>query len=117
MDNITTSKSGKRPGLLVIQEWWGVNDHIKDVARRLQNEGFITVPVDIVTFPLQVPFVFCIWKFYDVQICDAREHDSPALNGLIARCSEPASGTSLEIPAPSTLPLAGRWRHTPHETE
>jgi len=47
MDNITTSKSGKRPGLLVIQEWWGLNDHIRDVARRLQNEGFITLPVDM----------------------------------------------------------------------
>ncbi len=47
MDNIKTSKSGKRPGLLVIQEWWVLNDHIRDVDRRLQNEGFITVPVDM----------------------------------------------------------------------
>src|SRR5258707_8974722 len=43
---------------------------------------FITVPVDIVTFPIQLPFVACIWKFYDVEFCDAGEHDSPVLNGL-----------------------------------
>jgi len=47
MENITKSNSGKRPGLLVLQEWWGVNDHIRDIARRLEDEGFITLPVDM----------------------------------------------------------------------
>jgi hypothetical protein len=27
---------------------------------------FITVPVDIATFPIQLPFVVCIWHFYDI---------------------------------------------------
>jgi carboxymethylenebutenolidase len=47
MQNITTSNSGKRPGILVLQEWWGLNDHIKDIASRLDREGFISVPVDM----------------------------------------------------------------------
>ena len=24
----------RRPAIIVIQEWWGLTDHIKDVARR-----------------------------------------------------------------------------------
>ena len=35
------------PGLLLIHEWWGLNDHIKDVARRYAREGFVTLAVDL----------------------------------------------------------------------
>ena len=35
------------PALILIQEWWGLNDHIKDIARRYAGEGFITVAVDL----------------------------------------------------------------------
>jgi carboxymethylenebutenolidase len=38
---------GKRPGVVLIQEWWGLNDHIRDVARRLANEGFVVLAVDV----------------------------------------------------------------------
>ncbi|MGH7141404.1 MAG: dienelactone hydrolase family protein [Minisyncoccia bacterium] len=31
---------GKHPGLIVIEEIWGLNDHIKDVANRFAAEGF-----------------------------------------------------------------------------
>src|SRR6185436_4181735 len=31
------SAEGSRPGLLVLQEWWGMNDHIKDITKRLAN--------------------------------------------------------------------------------
>jgi carboxymethylenebutenolidase len=37
----------KRPGLLVLQEFWGVNDHIKDVTRRLAAEGFVALAPDM----------------------------------------------------------------------
>lgn len=32
---------GKRPGLVVIQEVFGVNDHLKDVAGRFAAEGYV----------------------------------------------------------------------------
>ena len=35
------------PALILIQEWWGLNDHIKDIARRYAGEGFITAAVDL----------------------------------------------------------------------
>ena len=33
----------KGPALIVIQEWWGVNPHIKDVANRFAKEGFVSL--------------------------------------------------------------------------
>ena len=33
--------------VIVVQEWWGLNDHIKDVASRYANEGFIAVAPDL----------------------------------------------------------------------
>jgi len=38
---------GPRPGVVVIQEWWGLNDHIKDVTRRLAAEGFVALAPDL----------------------------------------------------------------------
>lgn len=33
--------------VLVIQEWWGLNDHIKDIANRYAEEGFVAVAPDL----------------------------------------------------------------------
>ena len=35
------------PALILIHEWWGLNDHIKDVASRYAAAGFITAAVDL----------------------------------------------------------------------
>lgn len=37
----------KGPGVLVIQEWWGLVDHIKDVADRFAKEGFTALAPDL----------------------------------------------------------------------
>ena len=37
--------SGK--AVIVIQEWWGLNDHIKDIADRYAGEGFIAIAPDL----------------------------------------------------------------------
>lgn len=34
-------------GVVLIQEWWGLNDHIKDIAGRYAAEGFIAVAPDL----------------------------------------------------------------------
>lgn len=39
--------AGSYPGILVVQEWWGLNEHIKDIARRLAGEGFVTLAPDL----------------------------------------------------------------------
>ena len=35
------------PGVVVIQEWWGLVPHIKDVAERLAREGFVALAPDL----------------------------------------------------------------------
>src|SRR3954452_16905130 len=39
--------SGGGPGVIVVQEWWGLNDHIKDLADCMANEGFVALAPDI----------------------------------------------------------------------
>ncbi|MEY2478867.1 MAG: carboxymethylenebutenolidase [Actinomycetota bacterium] len=40
-------ESGSGPGLLVLQEWWGVNPQIKGVADRMAGEGFVALVPDL----------------------------------------------------------------------
>ncbi len=35
------------PGVVVIQEWWGLEQHIKDVADRFAGEGFVALAPDL----------------------------------------------------------------------
>ena len=39
--------AGKHPGVVVIQEWWGLDDHIQDVARRFAQEGYVALAPDL----------------------------------------------------------------------
>jgi carboxymethylenebutenolidase len=39
--------SGSGPGVLVIQEWWGLTDHIAGVADRLAEGGFVALAPDL----------------------------------------------------------------------
>ncbi|MCH6555719.1 MAG: alpha/beta fold hydrolase [Chloroflexi bacterium] len=39
--------SGSGPGVIVLQEWWGLVDHIKDVADRFAREGFVALAPDM----------------------------------------------------------------------
>lgn len=44
---LATPESGSGPGLIVIQEWWGLTDHIADVTDRLAAEGFVALAPDL----------------------------------------------------------------------
>jgi carboxymethylenebutenolidase len=39
--------SGSGPGVVVMQEWWGLEDHIRDVCDRLAAEGFYALAPDL----------------------------------------------------------------------
>ncbi len=39
--------TGPLPGIIVIHEWWGLNDNIRDMARRLAGEGYAALAVDL----------------------------------------------------------------------
>lgn len=38
--------SGSGPGVIVVQEWWGLVPHIRDVVQRFADEGFVALAVD-----------------------------------------------------------------------
>ncbi len=38
---------GKRPGVLVVHEWWGLNDYARDRARQLAELGYVAFAVDM----------------------------------------------------------------------
>ena len=40
-------ESGSGPGVVVIQEWWGLVPHIQDVCDRLAAEGFVALAPDL----------------------------------------------------------------------
>ena len=39
--------SGSGPGIIVIQEWWGLVGHVKDLADRFAAEGFVSLAPDL----------------------------------------------------------------------
>lgn len=42
-----TGVDGPRPGILVIHEWWGLNDNIRAMADKLAAEGYHALAVDL----------------------------------------------------------------------
>ena len=44
---LATPASGSGPGLVVIQEWWGLNDQIRGVADRFANVGYVALAPDL----------------------------------------------------------------------
>jgi carboxymethylenebutenolidase len=44
---LATPASGTGPGVVVIQEWWGLVPHIQDVCDRFAAEGFVALAPDL----------------------------------------------------------------------
>jgi carboxymethylenebutenolidase len=44
---LAVPESGKGPGVVVLQEWWGVDSHIRDVVDRFAQEGFVALAPDL----------------------------------------------------------------------
>jgi carboxymethylenebutenolidase len=45
--HLAVPSSGSGPGVIVIQEWWGLNPQIKRTADRLAEEGFVALAPDL----------------------------------------------------------------------
>ncbi|HSB56356.1 MAG TPA: dienelactone hydrolase family protein [Nitrosopumilaceae archaeon] len=39
--------AGKFPGVILIHEWWGLNENIKDMARNLASHGYVVFAADL----------------------------------------------------------------------
>src|SRR5882757_4267136 len=43
----TPKGNGPFPGLVVIHEWWGLNDWVKDQASKLSDQGYAALAIDL----------------------------------------------------------------------
>ena len=43
----TPQGKGPFPGIIVIHEWWGLNDWVKEQAARLADQGYVALAVDL----------------------------------------------------------------------
>lgn len=39
--------TGKHPAIIVIHEWWGLNDWVKEQAQHFAEQGYVTLAVDL----------------------------------------------------------------------
>jgi carboxymethylenebutenolidase len=44
---LAVPESGKGPGVVVLQEWWGVDDYIRQYCDRFASEGFVALAPDL----------------------------------------------------------------------
>ena len=44
---VVTPAGGSNKAVVIIHEWWGVNDHILDIAGRYADEGFVAIAADL----------------------------------------------------------------------
>src|SRR5277367_2338289 len=40
-------KPGTYPGLIVIHEWWGLNDWVKEQTQKIAEQGYVVLAVDL----------------------------------------------------------------------
>src|SRR6185503_6037900 len=45
--HVALPEADTRAAIILIQEWWGINDHIRDIASRYAAEGFVCVAPDL----------------------------------------------------------------------
>src|SRR5215467_6439463 len=43
----TPNSKGPHPAIIVIHEWWGLNDWVKEQASKLADEGYIALAIDL----------------------------------------------------------------------
>ena len=39
--------AGSQPGLILVHEWWGLNEHVKDLTRRFAGQGYVVLAPDL----------------------------------------------------------------------
>jgi carboxymethylenebutenolidase len=39
--------AGSQPGLVLVHEWWGLNEHVKDLTRRFAEQGYVVLAPDL----------------------------------------------------------------------
>jgi carboxymethylenebutenolidase len=74
--------------VIVIQEWWGLNDHIRDIAGRYSDEGFVAIAPDLYRGKVAKDPAEASQLMNDLQIEDGLD---------TIRCAIDAASLSLDV--------------------
>ncbi|HSE99547.1 MAG TPA: dienelactone hydrolase family protein [Nitrososphaeraceae archaeon] len=78
IENNTKNLTDKKlPGIIMIHEWWGLNENIKNMANSLAKEGYVVLAVDL--YNGQVTDATDIAK---TLVSKVRDNPSEAINNL-----------------------------------
>ncbi len=44
---VSPDSPGRHPGVIVIHEWWGLNDWVREQAQRFAQQGYVALAVDL----------------------------------------------------------------------
>lgn len=83
----TPAGLGPHPALIAIHEAYGLNDNMRDIARRFAEEGYVTLAVDLFANRNQV---ICMFRFFGGMLFKSTDHGGihdlkAALDWLSAR--------------------------------
>jgi carboxymethylenebutenolidase len=82
-----SKNTGKRAGLIVIEEIWGLNGHIKSVADRFSHEGFTILAPELLPADLLTMLTPQMQKdFFDP---DKRDAVQPQLRAAMQPIAQP----------------------------
>jgi len=76
-NNNVSANNNKLPAVVMIHEWWGLNENIKDMAESLAREGYVVLAVDL--YKGQVANTTDLAQLL---VGKARENPSEATNNL-----------------------------------
>jgi carboxymethylenebutenolidase len=80
---LATPEGGRGPGVVVIQEWWGLVPHIEDVCDRFAAEGFTALAADLYHGETTTEPDEAAKKMMAMDIQDAARHLSGAVAWLL----------------------------------
>ena len=85
---VASPDGGGDKAVIVIQEWWGLNDHIRDIAGRYTDEGFVAIAPDLYRGKVAKDPTEASRLMNDLQIEDGLD---------TIRCSIDAAALSLDV--------------------
>jgi carboxymethylenebutenolidase len=90
---LAVPQSGSGPGVIVIQEWWGLTDHVVDVVDGLAAEGFVALAPDLFGGTTTHDSGEAGTLMTDLPVANAARDLSGAVDHLLAH--ESVTGTSV----------------------
>ena len=97
---------GARPGVVVVHEWWGLNDYAKQRARNLAELGYSALAIDMYGEGKNTDHPKDAMSFMQAATADA---DAAKARFNAATCSSNSNRPTPPNSPPSATALAARW--------